>query len=377
MANKKQKHYQFEVLRTGTFIDANGRKVTISQSDLNELSESYDAINSPSPLVAGHPKDNDPALGWADSFSVVGNKLIGFSKKVHKNLSKAVNQGLYKKISLSIYDPDSTSNPVPGKKYIRHVGFLGAAAPAVPGLKTLAFSADESGFTEIELSDVTFSESTWSDKTTAGILGKLREFIIDKFSIEDADKVVRPWEIDSIKESATRREVKDTARAQTTNSFTETSEDTEMTPEEIAALQTNLSEAKTKVTSLETEVADLKQTIADGIEQSRVKDINDFCDQAIKDGNILPADKDRHVQIMSSLPVSEIEFAEGKTSALQLYKDSLTAKKANIDFSEKSRNEKGYQKPEDKLNQVAKIEAHAKEKSMSFVEAAKDLEITA
>jgi len=383
MPKKKNKQYQFEVLRTGTFIDANGRKVVISQSDLNELSESYDAVNSPSPLVAGHPKDNDPALGWADSFSVVGNKLIGFSKKVHENLSKAVNEGLYKKISLSIYDPDSTSNPVPGKQYIRHVGFLGAAAPAVPGLKTLAFSADESGFTEIELSDITFSESTWTDKTTAGIFGKLREFLIDKFSIEDADKVVRSWEIDSIKESATRRETEqNNIKSQVDPLFTESNqnpEDTEMTPEEtaqLAQLQTDLSAANKQVTSLETEVKDLKKTISDGIEQTRVKDINDFCDQAIKDGKILPATKAMHVQIMTSLPVSEIVFAEEKTNPLEMYKESITSQKAGIDLSEKSKNEDGYESPADKLNQTAKIQAYADKNDISFTEAASKMEIT-
>jgi len=162
MSKKKNKQYKFDVLKTGTFIDANGRKVVITQSDLHELADSYDGINHPSPLVAGHPKDNDPALGWASSFSVVGDKLIGFSNKIHENLINAVNQELYKKISLSIYDPDATSNPVMGKKYIRHVGFLGAAAPAVPGLKTVNLC--DSGFTEIELSDISFSESACKKK---------------------------------------------------------------------------------------------------------------------------------------------------------------------------------------------------------------------
>ena len=98
----------------GTFIDANSVKVVITQSDLKELADCYDGINHPSPSVTGHPKDNDPALGLASSFSVAGNKLIGFSNKIHENLINAVNEEPYKKISLSIYDPESTSNPVIG-----------------------------------------------------------------------------------------------------------------------------------------------------------------------------------------------------------------------------------------------------------------------
>lgn len=148
-----KKTYQFEVLRTGNFVDANGQDVSITDADLNQLASSYDAEKAPAPLVLGHPKDNAPAHGWIDSLKVVGDKLIAFSTQVHEDLAKAVRKGLYKKISLSIFNPNSPSNPVPGGMYVRHAGFLGAAAPAVSGLAPLSFSSKDEDILEIEFSE--------------------------------------------------------------------------------------------------------------------------------------------------------------------------------------------------------------------------------
>lgn len=50
-----------------------------------------------------------------------------------------VKEGRYKRVSISLFLPKSSSNPKPGKFYLKHVGFLGAAAPAVPGLKPVKF----------------------------------------------------------------------------------------------------------------------------------------------------------------------------------------------------------------------------------------------
>ena len=120
----------FEILKTGKFTNSNGKEVEFSQSDLESIASSYDPTISEAPLVIGHPKSNDPAYGWIDSLKVNGDKLIASASKIVPEFLDAVKQGLFKKRSVSL-NPDNS---------LRHVGFLGAALPAVKGLADLQFS---------------------------------------------------------------------------------------------------------------------------------------------------------------------------------------------------------------------------------------------
>lgn len=120
----------FEILKTGKYINSNGKEVNFSQEDLNQIASSYDPSVSEAPIVIGHPKTNDPAYGWIDSLKVEGEKLIASASKIVPEFLDAVKQGLFKKRSVSL-NPNNS---------LRHVGFLGASLPAVKGLADLQFS---------------------------------------------------------------------------------------------------------------------------------------------------------------------------------------------------------------------------------------------
>jgi len=120
----------FEILKTGSFTNSQGKEVNFSQSDLEKIASSYDPAISEAPIVIGHPKSNDPAYGWIDSLKVNGDKLIASASNIVPEFLDAVKQGLFKKRSVSL-NPDNS---------LRHVGFLGAALPAVKGLADLQFS---------------------------------------------------------------------------------------------------------------------------------------------------------------------------------------------------------------------------------------------
>ena len=119
----------FEILKTGSFTNSQGKEVNFSQSDLEKIASSYDPTISEAPIVIGHPKSNDPAYGWIDSLKVNGDKLIASASKIVPEFLNAVKEGLFKKRSVSL-NPDNS---------LRHVGFLGAALPAVKGLADLQF----------------------------------------------------------------------------------------------------------------------------------------------------------------------------------------------------------------------------------------------
>ena len=137
----------FEIFRTGTHTSLNGQTKDFSETDLDTIASSYDPQQHEAPIVIGHPETNAPAYGWIDKLKRVGDRLIAFPKQVSSEFSELVKTGAFKKRSISI-TPDLQLN---------HVGFLGAAAPAVKGLKDVEFSenADELEFASFEFDPVT------------------------------------------------------------------------------------------------------------------------------------------------------------------------------------------------------------------------------
>lgn len=140
----------FEIFRTGTHTSLNGQTKDFSETDLDTIASSYDPQQHEAPIVIGHPETNAPAYGWIEKIKRVGDRLIAFPKQVSSEFSELVKTGAFKKRSISI-TPDLQLN---------HVGFLGAAAPAVKGLKDVEFAEnpDELEFASFEFDPVTLSE---------------------------------------------------------------------------------------------------------------------------------------------------------------------------------------------------------------------------
>lgn len=134
---------QYEIFRAGTRKDANGNLITITAQDLHDTAQSYNAQFHEAPLVIGHPKHDAPAFGWVAKLNVNGEVLTADFSQVDDELAELVRKGHYKKVSASFYPPQHPNNPVQGKWYLRHVGFLGAHPPAVKGLKNIDFADDD------------------------------------------------------------------------------------------------------------------------------------------------------------------------------------------------------------------------------------------
>ena len=129
-----------EVFRAGSFTDMTGSKQTITAESLAQIAGNYDPENHPAPVVIGHPETDAPAFGWVDQLYVEGDVLKATIREAAPEFVDMVKAGRYKRVSISLFLPSSTANPVPGEMYVRHVGFLGAQAPAVPGLKPVKFA---------------------------------------------------------------------------------------------------------------------------------------------------------------------------------------------------------------------------------------------
>ncbi len=156
-----------EIFRTGKHTDSNGRSGEFPPERLAEIASTYNSriLEEPTmlaPVVKGHPKDNAPAYGWVKRLARRGNRLVAFVEDIAADFADEVRQGKYKKISISLY-PDMM---------LRHIGFLGAATPAVKGLAEAKFTEDGSLY---EYAD--FSMSDDRDETLEAENEKLKREI--------------------------------------------------------------------------------------------------------------------------------------------------------------------------------------------------------
>ena len=165
---------KFEIFKTGTHTSDKGIQKDYSLDDLNFIAQSYKPDEDEAPIVIGHPIDNSPAYGWVTSLEVTEDgKLVADApdEKLHPDFLNAVQEGIYKKRSISL-TPE-------GK--LRHVGFLGGAAPAVKGLADIQFSQPSSTIIEFELDEVIPSASSRAESRDEGSDSLEPELKLDSF----------------------------------------------------------------------------------------------------------------------------------------------------------------------------------------------------
>ena len=183
----------FDVCRTGTHTDMNTTTFTLSEGDLARIAATY-ATSDPAPVVVGHPETDAPAWGWVDGLRVVGDTLQAKLTRLDDAFRAAVEAGRYAGRSVAI-DRDDT-----GGWSLRHIGFLGGVAPAVPGLSPAMFRSPATAPTAtLELAvplGGTEERSGWD--TMARALRGLREWVIERSSIEQADRILPAWALTEI-----------------------------------------------------------------------------------------------------------------------------------------------------------------------------------
>lgn len=134
---------RIEIMRPGTWRAMGGQDVSFSEDQLRVAAVAYDAAKAPAPVVIGHPTVEAPAYGWVKALDFAEGVLGAYVGDLEPGFAEAVKAKRYNKVSASFFLPQAPANPRPGLVYLRHVGFLGAAAPAVSGLKPVSFAADD------------------------------------------------------------------------------------------------------------------------------------------------------------------------------------------------------------------------------------------
>ena len=303
------------VFKPGTHTAVDGRRITFTLENCVDLAESYDPSLSEAPAVIGHPKLTAPAYAWAKSFEVKDGLVYAKLDQINPEFAEAYNAGSYKKRSLSIYLPDSPGNPKPGHYYARHIGFLGAAAPAIKGLPDVSFSESdgEQGAAEFSMADEEFDENLIS------ILSNLRDLLIEKIGIASADLFLPQWRIESLRAISDRKQ-KEKEMPQPNN--------------------IDFAEQQAAIEAKNAELAKREQALLEKEQNNKRTEFTEFADKLIGDGKLLPVHKTTVVEVFMSLGNEPISFSEGDTtvnsSPADLIKKVLSERPAFMNFSEKS-----------------------------------------
>ncbi|PKR55484.1 peptidase [Thalassospira marina] len=314
---------RIHLFKTGTHTAMNGQTISFGESDLAASAAAYDPTLHESPLVIGHPKTDAPAYGWVKSVEFEDGELVAIPHQVNAEFAELVASHAYKKISASFYQPDQPGNPVPGKYYLRHVGFLGAQPPAVKGLRPIEFADDDSDFVTIEFGEI-------EPRTIARMFRGIRDLLIEKFGQADADKALPGWDTDWIAEQAVTPAPNEKS---TTPAFSEV-------PDPSPASATP-KETKVDDEEIKKRLEALAKAEAAFAEKQAQRGAIDFADTLIKDGKLAPANKDQVVSLVTHLAMhnsdATISFGEAPAaSPVDMLKSILAAAPKIVDFSEQS-----------------------------------------
>lgn len=226
-----------EIFRSGTHTDSSGKTKTWTHEDLDQIVGTHSA-NDGAALVIGHPKQNSPRYGEVSELKRDGDSLFAKFVNVPDAVESAAEKRAYPKRSAKI-----ASTPK-GLKLI-HVGLLGAAPPAIEGLADV-YAAEDEGET---------FEFSWQEGAAISSLARMfrgmRDFVIEKFDLETADRVIPSYEIESAERLATQIQDDDSPR-----STFSAHEDTDM-PFTQEQLDAAVAAERTKTEAAEARVAEL------------------------------------------------------------------------------------------------------------------------
>ena len=319
------------IFKAGKHVCSAGTAIEFTEDHLKAAAAAYDPAVHEAPIVIGHPAHNGPAYGWVGSLAEKAGNLHASPRDLAPEFEELVVAGRFRKVSASFYTPDSPQNPTPGNYYLRHVGFLGAAPPAIKGLDPVAFEDGEDGVIEFE--DVGLLRVT-----AASLWRRMREWMIGKHGIEEADRVVPDYLVQDLEAEARNPPDPDAAYPQFTEP-TSTGDQT-MTEAEKTAAATAAAQFAEKEAAL---VAREAALVAKERAIARADSVS-WVDGQIAAGRMLPRHREpiaSFLEHLSTTPAT-VEFTEGegdkaKTAskdAAAMFREFVEGLPKSIDFTE-------------------------------------------
>lgn len=332
----------------GTHTATDGTAHAFSQADIADLVASYDPELSDAPLVVGHPKIEDPAYGSVGSLTGDAQNVFATPRDVDAQFAELVNAGRFPKISASIYLPGTPGNPKPGHHYLRHVGFLGGAAPSIKGLKRPTFNcAENDGALE-------FAMPMPRRLSSLGYYLKrlfqgLRDSAIERDGAEKAEQLIPQWCIDGIDEAteddqpgaAFAAPAADTTEIPMTDKSATDKSAPDKTGKDNAAA--DFAEQQSQLDTRQTDIDKREKTLKQREDDALRADAVEFAEGLVADGKLLPRQQPGVVELLLAFPAGAVlNFAEADGqdatdhASPEVLRAFLTDLPQRVDFAEKS-----------------------------------------
>ena len=182
-----------EIFRGGQQTDSTGRVHNFTTGDLDSIIANYDPAH-PAPHVITHNEMYSPfRYGEVVELKREGDVLFARSDNIEPQFESLVK-------NRNLPDRSVRIKPVDGGLKLDHIAWLGAEPPAVEGMAPVQFSAPADG--EFDFISGDAAADSYTPNVLSRFMRRIRDVWIDKFSLEEADKLLPEYEIDSIKDHA-------------------------------------------------------------------------------------------------------------------------------------------------------------------------------
>ena len=317
-----------------------------TEKDLDEIVESFDA-NDPPHIIVGHSSDYKgqtriPSFGIITSIKRIGTRLFATTARFHEKLAEWIREGFYNQRSVELA---KTSD---GKLKLLALGMLGATPPAVKGLPAMdealneiamQFSAERKptviefatgispdallNIGEAAIADTMAEIQRYCGKMTASLSGQFADEDVDPSKVNEemwghfsniqrcvGEHFAFMGKLSKLEgtEEETPGEEAPSEMAQTlyqkvkqffNNKEVDMDKQKELQYQQsIAALEVRVKEFQDKENAAAAERAQAEEKAA---ELSRVTTIAQFCDSAIAENRMTPADREKDEPIMLTL----------------------------------------------------------------------------
>lgn len=328
---------EIEAFKAGKHTDSSGNSKTWTDSDIQAIADTYNATVSETnpdrreaPVVVGHPKDNSPAFGWIQSAKKVKDKLVLTLANLNDDFVKALKEGSYKYRSISLF-PDNT---------IRHIGFLGGAQPAVPGLGPINWSTTEGDYITFEFSATESPVSVNSSQSLAELEQENNFFkrLFKKFGIDLANQFNQDTQFKGDSNDTDNMEDKGMA-------------------EKKDDMSKQISDLNDKIAERDKTIAELNSKIEESNSEARKAEYKSFCENLVAEGKMLPKHVDMHCDNMELRYQTDAKSFSDKSqeaTSVNAYKALLSDSDKIVDYTETATKDKAGDKKENDFDAAVK-----------------------
>lgn len=322
---------RLEIFGAGTWRPASGGTVTVTEGDLDEMVDAFTALqdtNIVKPhLKLGHTdaqkwfgqKVGVPTLGWINRVWREGKKLLADIGDVPDALLDLIRQGRYHNVSAEVFAPGQIEHQ--GRKFghvLSAVAILGTEMPAVKDLAGLAAALYANQFTAgVEAEPTTYAKGT-------------------------TEQMFTQEQVDSLIGAAVTKAVAEVKQGFST---------------QINDLTTQVGVLTQRAEGAETKLATQAQEFAQAQATALI-------DAAIKDGKLLPKQRDMALAFMSSIK-GPINFGGKEQPATELFADFLKSFGKQVDTSEHGDGREGSRSPKTFATAAQEIDHLTKAKMQS------------